>query len=219
MTCHFGAQIQKTCHHSSLATKSKTRSLTSGRQNCHQIPFQNTMKATMFGVLFAASSSAVSAFGPRAAFRASTRSFSRTSELMANPKGTIFFACLFRMGVVLTDLPHFWLSGVPFCFQQSTLTWKSVAKILDVSSLSCELMWSQRRPKISDNWCVLLILFLDTHAFRSCELALVLTLSHFLCLPVKCTGEAGFGYQGSPFHRVIPQFMCQGYVLHAYLSL
>jgi hypothetical protein len=45
------------------------------------------MKATMFGVLFAASSSAVSAFGPRAAFRVSTRSFSRTSELFANPKG------------------------------------------------------------------------------------------------------------------------------------
>mmetsp|Transcript_13183 Transcript_13183/g.27706 ORF Transcript_13183/g.27706 Transcript_13183/m.27706 type:complete len:205 (+) Transcript_13183:70-684(+) len=102
------------------------------------------MKITMLASLLAPASAFV-APASRSAFRHATRAFSRSIDLMANPK--VYF-----------DME---VGGE------------------DVGRITFELR-ADVAPKTAENFRAL------------------------------CTGEKGFGYAGSSFHRVIPSFMCQG---------
>jgi hypothetical protein len=129
------------------------------------------MKLTMLGLVFAASSSVGSAFAPQAMIRSAkvgvattTRSFSRTSQLFANPTGTYTThkpgdACAVSSatheGLVVflfygtNENSH--CGALFFLLVQCILIWKSAEKMLAVSSLSFEPMLLPRYACIPMN--------------------------------------------------------------------
>uniref|UniRef100_A0A671QKF7 Peptidyl-prolyl cis-trans isomerase n=1 Tax=Sinocyclocheilus anshuiensis TaxID=1608454 RepID=A0A671QKF7_9TELE len=51
------------------------------------------------------------------------------------------------------------------------------------------------------------VVFMDIAADGEVIGRIIIEATNFRAL---CTGEHGFGYKGSVFHRIIPEFMCQG---------
>ena len=77
----------------------------------------------MFGLVFAVSTSAAKAFAPQAFVRPSStgvRSFSRTSQLFANPKGTVVY--LISTSKPATHVTVYGLRGFPS--ERTALTFK-----------------------------------------------------------------------------------------------
>ncbi len=79
--------------------------------------------------------------------------------------------------------------------------------------------WVRPSEKSENRPVVFFDITVDSKPLGRIEMTLMkdivpITAENFLCL---CTGEKGVGqsgkklhYKGSPFHRVIPNFMCQG---------
>lgn len=113
--------------------------------------------------------------------------------------------CLLSVGLVGAFSPL-----GPTSVRSNALTPASTSTQLPMIGGLIQGLFGKAEAEITDT--VYFDIEIDGESAGRIEMGLYGSTTPLTCENFKqlCTGEAGFGYKGSSFHRIIPGFMCQG---------